>query len=417
MASNAKQHHPLSVHTKQVEEDFVASALLALKQGPSVITLARSSSWTSLSSSGTVKEHRTDAAVSNTQDVHVPAATTKEAATQESSLPLQSSTTESSSSRASGKSPVPHQESTKVSDQRIWPHQELREKTPQMPNTSSSRNKGIIQRRWSNMKNINENMEYKPYVRYRHPSIIAVPPLRPFHRPPIQVTSHPPPPPGIAYRPVYDTSGTRRVSDAAAPTNVASASFNAPPVINQTVSNDDDYDHDHVGSSNGNENSGASVNSTIIHHYDTLSPSQAQELGEGSSTTSRNGGPLSQIYNERRNLVSFYRPIQHQLGAKQARTAAATSTHYGRTTHAPPINNNNKKKPRTAPARIPKHITNYLKEWMNANIDYPYPSEKEKEMLMYETGIDRKRLDVWLRNNRNRYVKVKRKQQSSLVFP
>ena len=30
--------------------------------------------------------------------------------------------------------------------------------------------------------------------------------------------------------------------------------------------------------------------------------------------------------------------------------------------------------------------------------------------MMYDTGIDRKRLDVWLRNNRNRYVKVKRKQ-------
>ena len=33
--------------------------------------------------------------------------------------------------------------------------------------------------------------------------------------------------------------------------------------------------------------------------------------------------------------------------------------------------------------------------------------------MMYDTGIDRKRLDVWLRNNRNRYAKVKRLKQQA----
>ncbi len=49
---------------------------------------------------------------------------------------------------------------------------------------------------------------------------------------------------------------------------------------------------------------------------------------------------------------------------------------------------------------------------MNTHIHYPYPTEREKECMMYDTGIDRRRLDVWLRNNRNRYVKkVKQRQQ------
>ena len=424
MDSNAEHHRP--VRTEQVEEDFVASALLALKQGPSVVTLASSSSWTSLNSSGTIKEH------------------TKEATTQEPSLPLQSSTGESTTPRASiiddqvGKSPIPQQELTNDdSAQRFWPQQQLREKTThQLPNNhaTSSGNKGIIQRRWLNMKNINKNMEYKPFVNYhQHPSIIAVPPLRPLNPPPVQVASNPPLPPGqlsfrnIAYKPVYDANSARRVSDVATAATTAttatfasagshSCSFNTSPVmINQTVSNEDDPDH--VGS---NENNGASANNSI-QYYDNMGPSQVQGSGGGSSSTSRNGGPLSQIYNEHRNLAGFYRPVlQQQLVAKQpltaaaATTATAANTHYDSTTHAPPINN--KKKPRTTPARLPKHITNYLKEWMNTHIDYPYPSEKEKEMLMYDTGIDRKRLDIWLRNNRNRYVKVKRKQQSSQLY-
>ncbi|KAL7501636.1 hypothetical protein ACHAWT_010652 [Skeletonema menzelii] len=442
MDSNAEHHRP-SVHTEQVEQDFVASALLALKQGPSVITLSSSSSWTSLNSSCTAKEHVNDVAVSSTQDVHVPAASTKEATTQESSLPLQSSTAESTTPRPRasiddqvGKPPIPQQELINAPAQRFLPQQQLREKTThQLPNnhTTSSRNKGIIQRRWLNMKNINKNMEYKPFVKYhQHKSIIAVPAVRPLHRPPVQVASNPPllPPAelsfrNIAYKTDYDANGPRRVSIAATATatttTVASAgshsrSFNTPPVmmINQTVSNDDDYDH--VVS---NENSNASVDSTI-QHYDTLVPSQTQESGGGSSSTLRNGGPLSQIYNEHRNLTGFYLPIQQLLVSKQPLTAVAAATattaantHYDSTTHAPPIN---KKKPRTTPARLPKHITNYLKEWMNTHIDYPYPSEKEKELLMYDTGIDRKRLDIWLRNNRNRYVKVKRKQQSSHLF-
>eukprot|EP00985_Skeletonema_marinoi_P001079 scaffold441_cov139-Skeletonema_marinoi.AAC.2 len=429
MDSNVEDDCP-SVHT---EQDFVATALLALKRGPSMITLSSSSSSASLDASGTSREHA-DEVAATAQDVYIPSAISEETPQEPSTPPRQPSLTAALASQALDDdhvdiAPVPQQEFTNVSPQRLYrakfippstktrhqvPQQKLREKTLELPTSNHSPSKGIIQRRWSNMKNINKNMDYRPYHR-QHQPIIAVPPVRPLHRPPVQV-SHPPPHGdrsfrSIAYRPAYDVNVARRVSDAAtvvASAGIHSRSSDTPTVINLTVSNDD---YDYVGS---NENNDAA---NINMHYDLGGPILESE---GPSSSSRNGGPLSQIYNEHRKLSGFYHPIQQQqLVAKQPLTAASTATavtaaaataHYGSVAPQAPIT----KKPRSTPARLPKHITEYLKHWMNTHINYPYPSEREKEMMMYDTGIDRKRLDVWLRNNRNRYAKGKRKQSSHM---
>ena len=124
-------------------------------------------------------------------------------------------------------------------------------------------------------------------------------------------------------------------------------------------------------------------------------------------------GPLSQIYEERvvesrgNNGGGPLSEIEESRFSKQKVTSTNTTTtathNYGNAN--PPIKNT---KHRTAPGRLPNHVRDYLKHWVDNHIDYPYPSEKEKEIMMHDTGIERKKLDIWFRNNRNRYVKAKR---------
>ena len=67
---------------------------------------------------------------------------------------------------------------------------------------------------------------------------------------------------------------------------------------------------------------------------------------------------------------------------------------------------------------LPSNVVDYLKAWIMSpeHINHPYPTEKEKEQIIAETGIELKRLNNWFVNNRIRYWKPKmdalhRKQQ------
>jgi len=53
------------------------------------------------------------------------------------------------------------------------------------------------------------------------------------------------------------------------------------------------------------------------------------------------------------------------------------------------------------------HVVEYLKKWLMSeeHINHPYPTEREKNKLVVDTGIDIKRLNNWFVNNRIRYWK------------
>lgn len=59
------------------------------------------------------------------------------------------------------------------------------------------------------------------------------------------------------------------------------------------------------------------------------------------------------------------------------------------------------------PCNLPLETVEYLKAWMMSpeHIAHPYPTEKEKQEIMADTGIELKQLTNWFVNNRKRYWK------------
>jgi hypothetical protein len=175
------------------------------------------------------------------------------------------------------------------------------------------------------------------------------------------------------------------VSDASATTGTAAGSQSFDTLMSHGSNNNLDYynHNDDVGGNNENSNM---VMGPLSQMYGERVESRRNNGGGG-------GGSLSEIYEESRS-------------SKQKVMSSTLSTNTKNYGNANPAINNTKH--RTAPGRLPNHVRDYLKHWVDNHIDYPYPSEKEKEVMMSDTGIDRKKLDIWFRNNRNRYVKVKR---------
>jgi hypothetical protein len=206
-----------------------------------------------------------------------------------------------------------------------------------------------------------------------------------------------PPPPSLLPTQSYEEQSFSRcrsnsltmVSDASATAGATTGSQSFDTLMSHDASNNnniDYYNHDDDDIEGNNENSHM-VLGPLSQIYGERVESRGNNGGGGGG-----GGPLSEICGESRCLKQ-----------KVTSTNSTTAHYYGNAN--PPIKNT---KHRTAPGRLPNHVRDYLKHWVDNHIDYPYPSEKEKEIMMHDTGIERKKLDIWFRNNRNRYVKAKR---------
>ena len=49
---------------------------------------------------------------------------------------------------------------------------------------------------------------------------------------------------------------------------------------------------------------------------------------------------------------------------------------------------------------FPPKVNNILMEWLNRNLDHPYPLDKERQKLCEMTGLSRKQLRGWLTDAR-----------------
>jgi len=56
------------------------------------------------------------------------------------------------------------------------------------------------------------------------------------------------------------------------------------------------------------------------------------------------------------------------------------------------------------PKRLPRQISNALKEWLYKNSTCPYPNETQKSRFMKELKLSRVQLDNWFINARRRYL-------------
>ena len=54
--------------------------------------------------------------------------------------------------------------------------------------------------------------------------------------------------------------------------------------------------------------------------------------------------------------------------------------------------------------KLPKPVTDYLKDWLHRHSDHPYPSEEEKKALCNATGLSMSQVSNWMINVRHHYL-------------
>ncbi|KAI0785176.1 hypothetical protein C8Q75DRAFT_699759, partial [Abortiporus biennis] len=48
--------------------------------------------------------------------------------------------------------------------------------------------------------------------------------------------------------------------------------------------------------------------------------------------------------------------------------------------------------------KLPKPVTDFLKDWLHRHSDHPYPSEEEKKQLCHATGLSMSQVSNWMIN-------------------
>jgi hypothetical protein len=55
-------------------------------------------------------------------------------------------------------------------------------------------------------------------------------------------------------------------------------------------------------------------------------------------------------------------------------------------------------RPKGKRGKLPKPVTDYLKDWLHRHSDHPYPSEDEKKQLCQATGLSMSQVSNWMIN-------------------
>jgi hypothetical protein len=89
--------------------------------------------------------------------------------------------------------------------------------------------------------------------------------------------------------------------------------------------------------------------------------------------------------------------------------------------HMGPIEDDNagddRPKKGAAAARFPRAAVKILKDWMLQNIDHPYPTDEDKEMLKEQTGLGLVQISNWMANARRRQKARPKRSASPSIRP
>ncbi|KAL4249280.1 hypothetical protein ABKN59_008412 [Abortiporus biennis] len=61
-------------------------------------------------------------------------------------------------------------------------------------------------------------------------------------------------------------------------------------------------------------------------------------------------------------------------------------------------------RPQRKRGKLPKPVTDFLKDWLHRHSDHPYPSEEEKKQLCHATGLSMSQVSNWMINARRRIL-------------
>ncbi|KAF9778563.1 hypothetical protein BJ322DRAFT_1091256 [Thelephora terrestris] len=70
-------------------------------------------------------------------------------------------------------------------------------------------------------------------------------------------------------------------------------------------------------------------------------------------------------------------------------------------------------RPKGKRGKLPKPVTDYLKDWLHRHSDHPYPSEDEKKQLCQATGLSMSQVSNWMINARRRILAPAQRAQAN----
>jgi hypothetical protein len=103
---------------------------------------------------------------------------------------------------------------------------------------------------------------------------------------------------------------------------------------------------------------------------------------------------------------SDYPPPTMQLTPATSSPPSASRSPMGSHLQAVPPPGSLVERPPRKRGKLPKHVTDYLKEWLHLHSDHPYPSEEEKKQLCHTTGLSMSQVSNWMINVSSHYLTI-----------
>ncbi|KAK9325780.1 homeobox KN domain-containing protein [Lipomyces orientalis] len=102
--------------------------------------------------------------------------------------------------------------------------------------------------------------------------------------------------------------------------------------------------------------------------------------------------------------------IQRQQQHQQLSVRSVDERHHPHHHHQSSAHSQKKRR-----GNLPKHVTDILRNWLNAHVQHPYPTEEEKTMFMQQTGLTMNQISNWFINARRRRLPALNKEAAAVA--
>lgn len=203
--------------------------------------------------------------------------------------------------------------------------------------------------------------------------------------------------PNFVYKPQihYNHHSSRSASRSSSSSNKTSSSFQDLAFAAATVAN--------AGASNN------SIHQSFHHRTAVVASSAATDSGTVS--------PANMSDSETSNVSSPIpgTPLSAQTSISSMNNSSTSLNVVSNTSNTASTNSSSGDSKKKKRCNLPKKTTKILIDWLNENLNNPYPNSKEKFELIMKTGLTNQQLSNWFINARRRKINNLRENNNKLL--
>ncbi|KAI0345683.1 hypothetical protein BDW22DRAFT_1343011 [Trametopsis cervina] len=185
-------------------------------------------------------------------------------------------------------------------------------------------------------------------------------------------------------------------------------SSSTPGTLSPTLKYDDSLRHSSLGGPQSSLYGGVTrISGQQTSHLPSPSPSDRASRNNNNNTN----GLVPSIKTE--NDWTFPAASDFTMSPPASTTTSNTSPPNSATANgnsptrspaAPSSSSSLVERPPRKRGKLPKPVTDFLKDWLHRHSDHPYPSEEEKKALCHATGLSMSQVSNWMINARRRIL-------------